>query len=204
MGSREAPPLAGPIPDDAEAGAGARGTELPDARLRKLIDAHFGLVWRTLRYHGVPEANADDAAQQVFCVLARRLAEVQSGTERAFLFGTAYRVASDVRHAASRRPAGTEDNLNELEAPIPSADVLLDEARARVVLQEVLEEMPLDVRAVFVMIEIEELALAEVAKIIDAPIGTVSSRLRRGRQSFEAILKRRRAAETGGRRGARK
>src|SRR5580704_13315081 len=125
MGSREAPPLVGDAPDE-EIRAVAPGTELPDARLRKLIDAHFGLVWRTLRYHGVPEANADDAAQQVFCVLARRLAEVRPGTERAFLFGTAYRVASDVRHAASRRPSGTEENLNQIEAPIPSADILLD------------------------------------------------------------------------------
>ena len=205
MGSREFPPLLGSRePNDEEARTGARANETLDARLRVLVDAHFGLVWRTLRFHGVPEASADDAAQQVFCVLARRLAEIRPGAERGFLFGTAFRVASDVRHAARRRPAGTGEELDALEAPIPSPDVLLDQARARRVLQEVLEEMPLDVRAVFVMIEIEELALAEVAKIIDAPIGTVSSRLRRGRQSFEAILKRRRAAETGGRRGARK
>jgi RNA polymerase sigma-70 factor (ECF subfamily) len=203
MGSREAPPLVGDAPDE-EVRAGAPGTELPDARLRRLIDAHFGLVWRTLRYHGVPEANADDAAQQVFCVLARRLDEVRPGTERAFLFATAYRVASDVRRVASRRPAGTEESLDEIEAPIPPADVLLDQARARVVLQEVLEEMPIDVRTVFVMIEIEELTLADVGKMIGAPIGTVSSRLRRGRQEFEAILKRRRATEIGCRRGERR
>jgi RNA polymerase sigma-70 factor, ECF subfamily len=176
----------------------------PDERLRQLVDAHFGLVWRTLRFHGVPEAGADDAAQQVFFVLARRLAEIQPGTERAFLFATSFRVASDARRAALRRPAGTEEDLAALQDPIPSADVLLDQARARAVLHEVLDEMPSDVRAVFVLIEIEELALAEVAKIIGAPIGTVSSRLRRGRQMFEGILKRRRAAESVGRTGGRK
>ena len=204
MESREVPPLAGAFAPDEGERRGAPGTEAADARLRRLVDAHFGLVWRTLRFHGVPEANADDATQQVFCVLARRLADIRPGAEQAFLFGTAYRVASDVRHAAIRRPAGTEEELDALEAPIPPADVLLDQARARVVLQEVLEEIPFDVRTVFVMIEIEELALAEVAKIIGAPIGTVSSRLRRGRQMFEAILKRRRAAESRGRKGGRR
>ena len=78
-----------------------------------------------------------------------------------------------------------------------------DQARARALLQEVLEEIPPDVRRVFVMVEIEEFALGEVAKIIGAPIGTVSSRLRRGRQIFEAILKRRRAVEGRGRKGER-
>ncbi len=161
-------------------------------------------MWRTLRYNGVPEATADDATQQVFCVLARRLGDVHPGTEQAFLFGTAFRVASEARRAAHRRPSGTDEGLEMLEAPLPSAEELLDRARARAALEEVLGEMPADVRTVFVLIEIEELPLAEVAQIIEAPIGTVSSRLRRARQTFEAILKRRRAAETVGRRGARK
>ncbi|MGO8992545.1 MAG: RNA polymerase sigma factor [Polyangiaceae bacterium] len=204
MASDEVPPLPGAFATDEESPrGGALGTEGPDARLRRLVDTYFGVVWRTLRFHGVPEANADDAAQQVFCVLSRRLGDVRPGTEQAFLLSTAYRVASDVRHAASRRPAGSEEELDSLEAPIPPPDVLLDQARARALLQEVLEEIPPDVRRVFVMVEIEEFALGEVAKIIGAPIGTVSSRLRRGRQIFEAILKRRRAVEGRGRKGER-
>ncbi len=172
--------------------------ETPEARLRRLVDAHFGLVWRTLRFHGVPQANADDGAQQAFCVLARRLAEVQPGAEAAFLFTTACRVASDIRRSAKRKPLGSEEGeLERVEAPLPSPEELVDQAKARAVLEEILAEMPLEVRTVFTLIEIEELPLAEVARLTSAPIGTVSSRLRRGRKIFEASLKRRRAADAG-------
>src|SRR6188768_3725315 len=84
--------------------AGARGTEgKPDARARALVDDHFDFVWRLLRRLGVPEADADDAAQQVFIVGTRRLADIPVGNERTFLYGSALRVASNMRRNSARR-----------------------------------------------------------------------------------------------------
>src|SRR4051812_39693933 len=73
------------------------------ARLRSIVDANFDFIWRSLRRLGVAEHSVDDAAQQVWIVAARKLASITPGQERAFLFGTALRVASDARRSASRR-----------------------------------------------------------------------------------------------------
>src|SRR2546423_11978941 len=72
-------------------------------RLASMFHAHFSFVWRSLRRLGVPPATIDDAAQEVFVVASRRLDAIETGKEKAFLFGTAVRVASDARRAQTRR-----------------------------------------------------------------------------------------------------
>ncbi|WP_232380068.1 RNA polymerase sigma factor [Polyangium fumosum] len=166
------------------------------ARFRAIRDEHFEFVWRSVRRLGVPDADADDAAQQVFIVLSRRLEEITAGSERAFLFGTAMRVAMQVRRTMRRRG---EVSLSEDEAqglPLeppdtgPDAEELLAQRRARVMLDEVLESLPLDVRAVFVLFELEEMRVPEIASLLGIPLGTAASRLRRGRELFQAELSR--------------
>jgi RNA polymerase sigma-70 factor (ECF subfamily) len=172
-------------------------TESPAARLRRVVEAHYDALWRTLRYLGVPDAGVDDAAQQALCVLARRLGDITPGAEMAFLFATAIRVASDVRRAARRNRSEPVQNIDTFLATAPGPDELIDQRRAREVLEQVLEAIPIDLRVVFVLFEIEELGLAEVAALLEIPVGTVSSRLRRARESFQAIVRRREAAQRG-------
>src|SRR5690349_2580769 len=74
-----------------------------DLRLRALLNEHFELVWRTLRRLGVPVSDLDDAAQQVFLVVRRKLAAIEPGKEKPFIFQTALRVASDARRTLRRR-----------------------------------------------------------------------------------------------------
>jgi RNA polymerase sigma-70 factor (ECF subfamily) len=167
----------------------------PDAvRLRRALDRHYDFVWRTVRYHGVPDGDADDAAQNVFCVLARRMEGIVPGTEMAFLFTTATRVASEARRTARRRPPATGDDADDLVAPLPSAEELIDKQRANETLREVLEAMPLDLRTVFALFELEELTLVEIAQLLEIKVGTATSRLRRARESFQGIVRRRQAA----------
>jgi RNA polymerase sigma-70 factor (ECF subfamily) len=189
----------GVLPDDGKAPPSAAMREgVPaEARLRAMRDAHFELVWRSLRRLGVPEAEVDDGAQQVFIVAAQRLASIAPGSERAFLFGTALRVAGHV-HRAKRRRGEVPDPLPEDRAdPTPGADELLDQRRARALLDQVLESLPLEVRAVFVLFELEQMSVPEIAALLDIPGGTAASRLRRGRELFRAAAHRIRA-RTGG------
>ena len=194
----------GPRDERAVGSVAVAPVEEPTVRLRRMVDGHYDAVWRTVRFLGMPDATDEDVAQQVFCIAARRLEEIAPGAERSFLLSTAWRVASETRRTARRRPTTSEGDVDELEAPLPSPEELLDQKRAREVLQSVLDAMPADLRMVFVLFEIEELTLPAIASATGAPLGTVTSRLRRARDAFQAIVKRRNAASSYTEQGGRK
>jgi RNA polymerase sigma-70 factor (ECF subfamily) len=169
-----------------------------DVRLRIMLDAYFNFIWRSLRRFGLSEDRADDAAQQVFVVAARRLGAIVPGSEKSFLLRTAMRVASDVRRSAAyRREVPHADPAADL-AGGPRPDELLDQRRARAVLDGILDAMDLDLRSVFILFEIEEMTIAEIATLLRIPNGTVASRLRRAREKFQAKLAKLRAHPGGG------
>jgi RNA polymerase sigma-70 factor (ECF subfamily) len=177
----------------------AEGRERPggaaaaaDARLRSIVDRHYSFLWRTLRYLGVPDGATDDAAQQVLCILARRLSDVRPDAEMAFLFSTALRVASEARRESRRRPPMVAVNVDTCSAPATPED-LLDERRAHEVLREILEALPIDLRAIFILFEIEELTQVEIASLTGLAQGTVASRIRRAREKFRELVRRRSA-----------
>lgn len=158
-----------------------------------LYDDHFDFVWRSLRRLGVPESALDDAAQDVFVVVHRRLAEFEArSTLRTWLFGIALRVAQRHRRSAGKR-AGE---------PLPEGlwdpDALGPEdatARAHAVrlLHAVLESLEHDRRVVFVMMDLEQMSAPEVSDALGVNLNTVYSRLRAARRDFDATLARLRA-----------
>ena len=170
--------------------------EAPARRVRRIVDESYDFVWRSLRRLGVPPAFVDDGAQQVFVVLVRRLDDVETGAERAFLFGVAVRVAADLRRSARRRredPA--EGVLDSLAHDGPSPEEIAEARSSRKILDRALDAMPIEQRTVFILYELEELSMAEVAKMIRIPPGTAASRLRRARELFDEAIKSARAEE---------
>jgi len=159
--------------------------QLDNARVAVMLRAHFRDVWRIVRRFGVPENSADDAAQEVFIIAARRLSDIAPGSERAFLFASAVRVAANARRALGARRECAEDAIPEGEDPRPSAEALLDQKRLRQLLDCVLDELTDDLRVCFVLYELEGMSSPEIAELLGIPVGTVASRLRRAREAFE-------------------
>lgn len=159
------------------------------ARLRRLIDEHLDFIWRSLRRLGVPATDVDDCTQQVCWVLARKLDTIEEGCERPFVFSTALRVASDARRSRTRRREVFEEPA-EIVDTRPTPEQVAQQRRDRALLDEVLDAMPLELRTVFVLFELEELPTAEIAAALDLPTGTVASRLRRAREEFRSIAAR--------------
>jgi RNA polymerase sigma-70 factor (ECF subfamily) len=159
-------------------------------RLRTMVTEHFDFVWRSLVRLGVPRRDAEDALQQVFLVAARKVDLIEPGRERAFLFATALRLASRARRTLLRRREVLDGVAREQADPSASVDERIDETRARAVALEILEAMPLDLRAVFVLFELEQMTMVEIAKLLELPAGTVASRLRRARELFQASVRR--------------
>ncbi len=162
-----------------------------EQRITLLMQQNFDFVWRSLRRLGLDVADADDAAQEVFVLASRKLDSIAPGSERSFLFGTALKMASTRRRTLKRRPEQADvdiDEQDEQSAPGPERLTLLTQARE--ILQALLAEMALDLRAPFVLFELEELTVPQIAELLAIPPGTVSSRLRAARAEFQAGVRR--------------
>jgi RNA polymerase sigma-70 factor (ECF subfamily) len=155
--------------------------------IHRLFKERYQGLWRFLRSLGVPPDSIDDAVQQVFLVFAERHAVVAKGSEGSFLFGTAVRIAHVVKRGHRRE---TPADVELAGSPAPSVDELTDQKRARQVLDWMLDQIEPDQRTVFVLYEIEGLTLPEIADVLQIPVGTATSRLRRGRERFSGLVNR--------------
>lgn len=161
-----------------------RADSARDARLRELVDQHYDFVWRSLRRFGVPAADAQDAAQEVFVSLSRRLEDVERGRERGFLYRTAMNHAAHAHRTRLRRREVGDEAPEARVCPAPGPEEQLIGARARELCYRVLAGLELDLRAVFMLYELEQLTMAEIAELLELAPGTVASRLRRARSAF--------------------
>ncbi len=166
-----------------------------EVRFRGMVDAYFDVIWRSLRGLGVPSASLDDAAQQVFWIAAQKLDAIELGSERPFLFQTARGIAANQHRARSRsRELHDENALAAHIDPAPSPEQVASSREARLFLAQFLDKLPDDIRCVFMLFELEGMTMAEIAEMLDAPTGTVASRLRRAREEFQSAAKRFRAS----------
>src|SRR5689334_11305277 len=161
-----------------------------------LYEAHFDFVWRSLRRLGVPEAQMDDAVQDVFLVVHRRLGGFEGRSSlKTWLFGIALKVASLHRRTAQRRR--TEPLPDEpIDASGLPADALTEAADAARLVRELLDALDEDRRAVFVLAELEQMTAPEISSALGVNLNTVYSRLRLARRDFDAALARHRARRT--------
>jgi RNA polymerase sigma-70 factor (ECF subfamily) len=166
----------------------------------QLYDAHFAFVWRVLRHLGVPAAQLDDAAQEVFIVVHRRLPEFEGrAAATTWLFTIARRVARDQRERAARQPAAPaadlDARLGALTALAAGPHEQLARQEAARAIEGFLAGLDDDKREVFVLAELEQLPAPAIAEALGVNLNTVYSRLRAARERFEQLLERRRARE---------
>jgi len=154
--------------------------------------AEVAAVWRLLRRLGTPSSEVDDATQEVFLIVLQRAPEIRAGKLRSFTYGVALRVARESARRAARRPLELDESRFSGSSS-ESIEDSVDRSKARALLDELLQEMPYDLRVVFVLFEIEELSTFEIADALELPRGTVASRLRRAREDFQARVARLRA-----------
>lgn len=174
--------------------AAREGTHVDDRAKREqaLVREHLPVVWRFLRRLGLSPEDADDASQEVFLTACRKIDVIEPGREKAYLFAIAVRLASRTRRAQTSRAAKTdaEKDVDTLGSRELDAGELLDRKQARALLDEVLASMTPDLRTTFALYELEEMTMNEIATVVEAPLGTVASRLRRAREQFQEAVQR--------------
>jgi RNA polymerase sigma-70 factor, ECF subfamily len=169
-------------------------SSVPDGDLDfdKVYARHFGFVWRSLRALGMREDDAEDAAQDVFLVVHRRLGEFEGRAKiTTWLYAICRRVASDYyrRRNKAAIPSHQEaDALPDRRGASPL--VTVESARAAQALEHFLTTLDPDQRDVFFLMCIEELSAPEAAEMLQTKLNTVYSRLRLARQKFERYVAR--------------
>ena len=152
--------------------------------------AHHAFVWRVLAHLGVAPADQEDALQEVFVVVHRRLADYREQDKiRAWLYAIAARVARDFRRRVRRRREQLSDAPPER---VSDASQVSDAAnrQALVFAERLLDSLPDKQRAVFMLYEIEQMPMTEVALAVACPLPTAYARLRKARERVLAQVAR--------------
>ncbi len=157
-------------------------------RIADSLAAHFTTLFRVARRLGLPGAIAEEAVQEAFIVLAQRIERVELGRERAFLLGTVARITANMRRSAcARHEVLFEPGQLEMQSVAPSQGDKLEQKRARDLLDCCLSRLSTELREAFVLYEIEQLTMVEIAETLGIKLGTVSSRLHRAREEFDRV-----------------
>jgi len=165
---------------------------------RAFYDTHVRFVWRALLRTGVPGHEVPDAVQDVFVIVHRKLPEFEARSKvTTWLFGICIRVASDRRRLAHGRYEVLSEDASDLASQEDTTDpaALAEKRRARATLDVILDRMPDEQRIAFSLFELEGMTGDEIAELLDVTVGTIRSRLRLARATFEQSVERLRARE---------
>jgi RNA polymerase sigma-70 factor (ECF subfamily) len=165
------------------------------SRLERMFRAHHELIWRTLRRMGLSADLAADMTQQAYLIAAERLESIRTGCERAFLFSTAIGLARTNFRRSQRCQLQGDMDLHV--DPTLRSEQLTNRCSAMELMDRVFSKTDPDLVAVFVLFELEGLSAPEISELVDIPVGTVASRLRRARTTFRAAAHRMELAHTG-------
>jgi RNA polymerase sigma-70 factor, ECF subfamily len=157
---------------------------------RSIFGKEAAYVWHSLQRLGVPRADLEDVTHEVFLQVYSQLGQYDTHRPiRPWLFAFAFRKASEHRRLARVRfevIAGGPDH----EDPAPTA---LDQVLEREALDlghRALSELEMGQRAVFVMHELDGVAVPEIAAVLRIALNTAYSRLRLARAAFDKAVRR--------------
>ena len=165
-------------------------TEVANVRpkVSEVFQAEYSYVSNTLRRLGVREADLEDVAHEVFLAVHRRLSTYDpSRPLRPWLFGIAFRAASDYRRLARHHREVSDEHIDVAD-DAPGADDHVFARQARELVGKALDVLDLDKRAVLVMCDIDGHSVPEIAAALNIPLNTAYSRLRLARAQFTSVI----------------
>ena len=169
----------------------------PQPDFERIMREHAAFVWRVLARHGVDATQLEDVSQDVFLTLHRSLPRFEGRSSlRTFLYGICRRVASNHRQrAVHRREIVTDAPPEPSTAPDCAGDAfeLLAEKQSLALVEALVARLPAEQREVFMLYEVDELTMREIADALDCSQNTLFSRLYAARKALAAELARLRA-----------
>ena len=154
-----------------------------------MFEREYPKVRNLVRRFGVRGEDAEDVTQDIFVTAYRRLPDLDAARPlRPWLFGFAFRAASDYRRLARHRV----EVMTESDAPAsaPLAEDAIAKAEDAKLLEDALSSIDIDKRAVLVAYEIDEQPMKEIADALGIPVFTAYSRLRTAREELAENVRR--------------
>ncbi len=158
---------------------------------------HLDAAYNLARWLLHNKADAEDVAQEAVLRAFRFFGSFRGGDGRPWLLtivrNTCYSYLQKNRSHELSLPI--EDELFDVQSQDPSPEARLIQIDSSEILMKALEQLPVETREIIVLRELEEMSYKEIAEIAGVPIGTVMSRLARGRKRLQELLNRTMRAE---------
>lgn len=166
----------GPAPQRPESTSGM-------GSLETLYREHHAFVWRCVRRLRLADEQVDDAVQDVFLVVDRRIDDFRpTGSIRSWLFAIAMRVVQ----AHRRRERRHRRRVEAFGASLASSEP--EKSSAVILLHQLLDGLSDDRRAVFILADLEKMSAPEISDALGIKLNTVYSRLRAARAQVRAAI----------------
>lgn len=166
-----------------------RGPELGALDFVQVYTEHFDFACRSLRLLGVSAEALEDAAQDVFGVVSRRLPEFAGNASlKTWIFAIAQRVAANYRRARRRKQGALRPLLDEPPAATGSPEEHAEAMQAAARIQAFCDTLDESRRALLILALFEDVPARELALALGVPLFTVYSRIRSLRSALERFL----------------
>ncbi|MBM7772055.1 RNA polymerase sigma-70 factor (ECF subfamily) [Actinokineospora baliensis] len=160
----------------------------------EVVREHGDRVYRLAYRLSGNAHDAEDLTQETFIRVFRSLASYKPGTFEGWLHRITTNLFLDmVRRRSRLRMEGLPEDTDRIEGDEPSPEEVYDETHLDPDLQAALDELPPEFRAAVVLCDVEGLSYEEIGATLGVKLGTVRSRIHRGRQALRVALERRRA-----------
>lgn len=156
----------------------------------RVFETEFSYVWSSLKRLGIPERNLEDVTHDTFMVIYNHFSTYDRARPiRPWLFAFACRIASDYRKRASNaRESLGVDELPDAPGSGPLQDAMLASKQATALVHAAIQTLGEERRAIFILAELDDVAMPDIARSLDLPLNTAYSRLRLAREDFRAAM----------------
>jgi RNA polymerase sigma factor (sigma-70 family) len=168
------------------------------AQFEAIALPHFGAAYNLARWLVRDDHDAEDVVQEAYRRAFRFFGGYRGGDSRSWLLtivrNTCYTWLQQNRSRELTEPI--DDKLDEVGFSTENRETILLQTVDAELVREALQELPIEFREVLIMREMEDLSYKQISTIADLPIGTVMSRLARGRKRLRQLLLSRKSKET--------
>lgn len=166
-------------------------------RFEEIALPHLTAAYNLARWLVHDDSEAEDIVQEAYLRAFKFFGGYYGGDSRSWLLtivrNTCYTWLQQNRVLRLADPI--DDKLDEVGVDVSDPETLLLQSVDSQMVRQALQELPVEFREVVVLREMEGLSYKEIADVVDIPIGTVMSRLKRGRQRLHALLAKRMGKE---------